>query len=178
MIVNWINGVWPTKFLPYSRRLSGLQCQLHELVQSADVRPRQDCADFCRHVFRELNGEADELAGRHANTWHLETYSNPASCARGFFDGSVKGDKAAFGWIVLSSCAGDEDMSLWKPIAYKSGCLPDGATITAAELEAGLSLVSFLHSYYQSYDKALSNICAYSPMNYEIMRSLVLADLV
>ena len=153
MIVNWINGVWPTKFLPYSRRLSGLRCQLHELVQSADVHPRQDCADFCRHVFRELNGEADELAKRHGNTWHLETYSNPACCVRGFFDGSVKGDKAAFGWIVLASCAGDEDMSLWRPIAYKSGCLPDGATITAAELAAALSLVTFFQSYYKSYEK-------------------------
>ena len=111
-------------------------------------------------------------------TWHLETFSNPASCVRGFFDGSVKGDKAAFGWIVLASCAGDEDMSLWKPIAYKSGCLPDGATITAAELEAALSLVSFLHSYYQSYDKASHNICTYAPMNYDIIRSLALADLV
>ena len=129
-------------------------------------------------MFRELNSEADELANRHGNTWHLEAYSNPAVYVRGFFDGSVKGEKAAFGWIVLASFAGDEDMSLWRPIAYKSGCLPDLATITAAELEAALSLVSFLHSYYQSYDKASHNISTYAPMNYDIIRSLALADLV
>jgi hypothetical protein len=177
LIVHWINGLWPVKFLPYSRRLSGLQCQLHELVQCGIVRPRQDCADFCRHIFRELNGKADELANRHCNTWHLEAYSKPACCVRGFFDGSVRGDKAAFGWIVLASCVGDDDMSSWKPVACKSGCLPDGATITAAELEAALSLVSFLQSYYQCYEQASHNISAYAPMNYDIIRSLALAEL-
>ena len=90
----------------------------------------------------------------------------------------MKGIKAAYGWIVLGCANGDDDMELWNAIAFKSGCLPDGATITAAELEGSLSLVSFLHAYYQSYDKALSNISTYSPMNYNIIRSLVLADLV
>ena len=117
-----------------------------ELVQCGIVRPRQDCADFCRHIFRELNGKADELANRHCNSWHLEAYSKPACCVRGFFDGSVKGDKAAFGWIVFASCVGDDEMSSWEPVACKSGCLPDGATITAAELEAALSLLLFLQN--------------------------------
>ena len=79
----------------------------------------------------------------------------------------------------VSPCqGGDDDMQAWSEVASKSGSLPDGATITAAELEGLSSLISFLHAYYQSYDKALSNICAYSPMNYQIIRSLVLADLV
>jgi len=178
LIVNWCNGIWPVRFLPYFRRVSSLHQQLHELVLHGAVRPRQDTSDFCRHVFRELNGKADELANRHSNTWHVHPYSAPASCVRAFFDGSVQGKKAAFGWIVLECQTGDEDMGLWSTVASKSGCLPDGATITAAELEGSLSLVSFLHAYYQSYEKALANICTFSPMRFDIIRSLILADLV
>ena len=55
----------------------------------------------------------------------------PAGCIRGFFDGSVHGKRAAFGWIVLGSSCGDSDMSSWQIVAHKSGCLPDGATIAA-----------------------------------------------
>jgi len=178
LIVNWFNGVWPVRFLPYFRRVSCLHQQLHELVLHHAVRPRQDTSDFCRHVFRELNTKADELANRHCNTWSIEPYSAPAACVRAFFDGSVKGDKAAFGWIVLECQTGDGNMGLWRAIASKSSCLPDGATITAAELEGSLSLVSFLLSYYQGYDKALSNICTFSPMRYDIINALMLADLV
>ena len=152
--------------------------QLHELVREGHVHPCHNSADFCRHVFRELNGQADELANRHSNTWHLDEYVRPVGCIRGFFDGSVHGKRAAFGWIVLGSSCGDSNMSLWQIVAHKSGCLPDGATITAAELEGSSSLVSFLHAYYQSYQKAVDNISTYASMNYDIMQSLALADLV
>ena len=178
VIVNWCNGIWPVKFLPYCRRVSRLQCQLHELVLFGSVHPREDSADFCRHVYRELNGRADAMANRHANSWNLPAYGRPAKCIRAFFDGSVKGIKAAFGWVVLGCHSGDDDMQLWSEVASKSGFLPDGATITAAELEGLSSLISFLHVYDQSYDRALSNIRAYSLMNCDIIRSLVLADLV
>ena len=95
-----------------------------------------------------------------------------------FFDGSVRSNKAAFGWIVLACPGGDHDREQWSIIASKSGSLPDGATITAAELEGSLSLVSFLHAYYQSYEKARSNICDYSLMPHNTIHSLLLADLV
>ena len=90
----------------------------------------------------------------------------------------MQGKRAAFGWIVLESRSGDSDMTSWQTVAHKSGCLPDGATITAAELEGSSSLVSFLHAYYQSYQKALDNISTYASMNYDIIQSLALADLV
>ena len=178
LIVNWVNGIWPVRFMPYLRRVANVHRQLHELVSQGSVRPRQDSADFCRHVFRELNGQADELANRHCNTWHLDPYTAPATCIRAFFDGSVRSNKAAFGWIVLACPDGDHDMEQWSTIASKSGSLPDGATITAAELEGSLSLVSFLHAYYQSYEKARSNICEYPLMPHNTIRSLLLADLV
>jgi len=178
LIVNWVNGIWPVRFLPYCRRVASVHLQLHKLVAQGAVRPRQDTADFCRHVFRELNGRADELANRHANTWYLDPYTTPATRIRAFFDGSVRANKAAFGWIVFTCPDGDQNMEQWRTVASKSGSLPDGATITAAELEGALSLVSFLHSYYDSYDRAFANICTYSSMPYNTIRSLLLADLV
>jgi len=178
VVINWLNGIWPVKFLPYLRRVQGLHRQLHEMVACGDVRPRQDSADFCRHVFRELNGQADALANRHCNTWHLDVYDKPATCIRAFFDGSVRRGKSAFGWIVLACPSGDADMELWRTVASKSGSLPDGATITAAELEGSLSLLSFLHSYYQSYHKSRADISALPSMDYVTVRSPTLADLV
>ena len=152
--------------------------QMHELVQQGCVGPLRNSSDFCRHVFCELNRDADAIANRHSNTWHLEEYTQPGICMRGFFDGSVRGKKAAFGWILFASSDGDDDMTRWSAVAHKSGCLPDGASITAAELEASCSLLSFLHAYYQSYAKALVNICTFPSMDYNIIQSLVLADLV
>ena len=35
VIVNWFNGIWPVRFLPYCRRVSSLHCQLHGLVLHA-----------------------------------------------------------------------------------------------------------------------------------------------
>jgi hypothetical protein len=66
----------------------------------------------------------------------------------GFLDGSVNGKKVAFGWVVLHSPSCDQDITSLRPVASKGGCLPDAPTITAAELAASLSLVSFLSSYY------------------------------
>ena len=65
VIVNWLNGVWPTRFLPYFHRVSRMHRQLHQMVKEYAVRPLEDSADFCRHVFRELNDQADALTNRH-----------------------------------------------------------------------------------------------------------------
>jgi len=171
-IVNWFNGLWPVRFLPYLNRVSAMHRQLHELVQQRGVRPLRDSSDFCRHVFRELNGDADAMANRHSNTWHLDEHARPGICMRGFSDGSVRGKRAAFGWIPLASSNGDDDMTGWRAVAYKSGCLPDGASITAAELKASFSLFSFLHACYQSYAEPLVNICLFPSMDYNIIPSL------
>ena len=178
VIVNWCNGVWPVKFTPYARCVSELQRDLHHLAKTAKVRPREDCADFCRHIFRELNQEADAMANRHGSSCHVKEYGEPAACVRAFFDGSVKGKRAAFGWVVQECSAGDQDMSKWRTVATKSGSLPDGASITAAELEACSSLVSFLSSYYKSYEEALGRITMDRLMNYNSIRVLFLAELV
>ena len=66
----------------------------------------------------------------------------------------------------------------WTILATKSGVLPDGATITAPELEGVLSLTSFLSVYYRSYNAAFANISQHTCMDYAAVRTFVLADLV
>lgn len=86
-------------------------------------------------------------------------YQQPAKHIRACFDGSLKGKSGAYGRV---SFAAEElhidDLSAWKMVASKSGVLSAGASITEAELEAVLSLISFLHSYYQSFQASGTEI--------------------
>ena len=102
VVINWVNAEWPSKFLPYSKAVGRMQQTLHTLVADFAVRPRLDSCDFCRHIFRELNRDADALATKHCNSWSLEVYATPSSRLRGLVDGSVQGHKAACGWVVLA----------------------------------------------------------------------------
>ena len=97
---------------------------------------------------------------------------------RAFFDGSVKGAKAAYGWVVFTCDNIAEDSpEHWTRVAWKSNVLPDGATITVADLEAASSVITFLRAYYHGYQKALLDITAKSHMDYSMIRTLTLAEL-
>ncbi len=63
-------------------------------------------------------------------------------------------------------------------IASKSRVLPDGASITATELEGASDLIRFLHAYYQGYDKAAESISNTSLLDYDAVHILSLAELV
>ena len=179
LIINWVSGVWTVKFRPYERCVARVHAYLHSLVAKHEVRPRTDTADFCRHIYREFNHTADRLANKYQNTWHIEPHHEPPLFVRGFFDGSCKAPKAAYGWVVYGASELKEDVETnWTILATKSGVLPDGATITAAELEGALSLTSFLSVYYQSYNAALANISQHTCMDYAAVQTFVLADLV
>eukprot|EP00973_Karenia_brevis_P063223 8790424-Karenia_brevis.AAC.1 len=67
------------------------------------VRPRQDCSSWSRHVFRELNGEADALAGLHAYTYVEHIPDLAFKCYRLFFDGSVSQKNSGGGWVLYGS---------------------------------------------------------------------------
>jgi len=179
VITNWINGVWPSKFLPYQRCVARVQQDLHQMILRCRVQPRTQSADFCRHVFRELNQVADSLANRYRNEWHLEPFTHAARFLRGHFDGSRKGDKAAYGWVLYATDDLNEDSEdHWEVVASKSGILPEGASITAAELEGASSLVGFMRAYCCNYDAALANISSFGKMDYDTILKLSLADLV
>ena len=178
VIVQWVNGVWPTRFLPYARCVQQVHRKMHGMWCQNSVRPRTDSADFFRHIYRELNTEADALANKYADSWSLEYYEAPAKHIRAFFDGSRRPSKAAFGWIVYASSANGDEISDWKPLATRSCVLPQQATITAAELEACSSLVSFLRAYYLGYTQALQTIQTQSLLDYRAVHILSLANMV
>ena len=106
-------------------------------------------------------------------------YTTPAKYIGGFFDGSLRGKKAAYGWVVFASdqCVEDEPQE-WREIASKSGVLPEGSSITAAELEGMTSLLSFLKTYYEGYEAARELIDISETMDFTAIRTLSLADMV
>ena len=64
-------------------------------------------------------------------------------------------------------------------IATKSAVLPEGATITAAELEAASNLISFIQAYLADYTTALANISNYDcSIDCNAVQVMTLADLV
>eukprot|EP00973_Karenia_brevis_P042095 5827067-Karenia_brevis.AAC.1 len=78
VVINWVNGIWPVNFLPYANRVAEIQQLLHELHKQASVKPRTDCADYCRHIYRELNHEADRTAKDYCDGWGLDFCEAPA----------------------------------------------------------------------------------------------------
>ena len=56
---------WKCKYRGYDRRSLLLQDVLERTAATHTMRPCQDHHDWGRHTYRELNGEADALAGRH-----------------------------------------------------------------------------------------------------------------
>ncbi len=78
----------------------------------------------------------------------LEHYDAPAKFLRAFFDGSVRDQHVGFGWVVFATEDVQTDrLSEWRVIATRSGTLPKGTTITAAELEGASGVISFLAAY-------------------------------
>ena len=73
--------------------------------------------------------------------------------------------------------SGDEE-SQWQLIAWKSSVLADGASITAAELEAATSVISFLNAYFQGHTTALANISDFQVMDHKTIQVLSLAEII
>ena len=71
-----------------------------------------------------------------------------------------------------------DEASEWKPVATRSVVLPKEATITAAELEACSSVVSFLRAYYLGHTQALAEIQTQRLLDYNAVHILSLANLV
>ena len=125
------------------------------------------------------NTDADTQASKHEKSWSLVPYTNPAKYIRGFFDGSLRGKKAVYGWVVFASDQRVEnEHQEWREIASKSGVLPEGSSITAAELEGMTSLLSFLRAYYEGYEAARELIDISETMDFTAIRTLSLADMV
>ena len=65
-----------------------------------------------------------------------------------------------------------------EPITSKSWVLPNGASITAAELEGAAGLLAFLRGYYNGYEDAKEAMEKKPMIQYNAIQTLVLANLV
>eukprot|EP00973_Karenia_brevis_P045707 6329188-Karenia_brevis.AAC.1 len=68
------------------------------MIQTKRLKPRHETADWGRHIYRELNTQADELAGRHVLSYERVDNAVPYTCFRLFFDGSVSQSGSGGGW--------------------------------------------------------------------------------
>ena len=156
-----------------------MHCALAKVMDSCNVEPREATADFGRHIFRELNTDADALAGRHEDSAWLQNYARPAKFVRAFFDGSCKGTSTAYGWKVFATNdVASDSLGDWHPVATRCGVLPGHASVTAAELEGAASLVGFLEAYYQGHSVAERALRKKYYVDHTAIHVLQLADLV
>ena len=139
LIVNWLNGAARCDHPAFSRRIAKVVCELHRAWVGGLLVPRVPSADWARHVYRELNQEADALANkamdeRHSSDWMRESWLLRPRRLRGYFDG---GRRDAFvsscGCLVQASYTDEPTQSSWHIVAW--GCVLLGAGTTTVEAE-------------------------------------------
>ena len=143
------------------------------------MRPRCDAADWGRHIYRELNQEADSLAGRHAHTYQEFCHGRHYRCYRICFDGSVTETASGGGWILYGARTIIEDApGVWTRLAQLSFPLAIGSTVTVAELESCLWGVTYLMARLQGTCVATANLQKWKPMNTSKLKILSLSGLI
>lgn len=150
-----------------------------DMMQSFSVKPRQDSADFGRHIYREVNTAADELAGRHAHSFEQHWNSRAHRKFRLFFDASSTSDGAGGGWVLYALNDDAPDTPLhWIKIAALSFSLDTEATVTTAELEACLWGVVYFASWLRNPRQAAQQALSWEPHRAQRQKVLELAGLI
>ena len=71
-----------------------------------------------------------------------------------------------------------DEGSHWKRVASKSGVLPEGSSITAAEVEGMRSLVRFLKACHEHHTTALEAVNSFWTMDFRNIDTLTLANMI
>ena len=160
--------MWIANFRPYANRVSEMQRQWESVFSTALVAPPADASDFHRHVFRELNADADSKAnmGRSDGraTWCCGRLA-VMPCLRVFFDGSFKDGKCGAGFVALGSCDPGPADDKWTRLAWMAFPVT-GVSITAAELEASVVAQTFLVSLLRGPLEAVRFLDQWGPRQY------------
>jgi len=169
VVTNWIRGIWEVRFAPYLRRVSGLQSQWAGLCNRFNVAPPRDHHDFHRHIFRELNSVADAKANLARCSglayWCLPKLPCRPSYIRTFCDGSFKDGVCGAAFVVFISSEPGPSDDAWTQLAWMAFPV-QGASITAAELEAAAGAQAFVQSLLQNTDSWQSFFHSWSPWSY------------
>jgi len=178
LLINWMNGNWRCKYNVYDQRLAMLHALVQNLITRCFMRPWSDHADWGRHVYRELNQEADLLAGKHFHKYTLHTLDTTFMCFRLFFDGSCAATGAGCGWVVYGASAVVSDSPAdWTRIADLSFALCRGATVILAELESCLWGVAYLSVWLQGLSPARDCAFSWKPLDTSRFQVLELSGL-
>ena len=82
LVISWLNGQSKCLYRAYNARVQIMHKMVEELGEAHDFRPRLDSADRGRHVYGELNTDADALANQHRNGHMFTELSNSFACYR------------------------------------------------------------------------------------------------
>eukprot|EP00973_Karenia_brevis_P089132 12360738-Karenia_brevis.AAC.1 len=159
-----MNGVLEPKSKIYSSRCELVANSLAESWRLGSIVTRIADVDWFRHVYRELNTVADELANRamddnSSHTWCCEPLECKPKYLRAWFDGGKRPDThlRACGWHVEGAWLLDGiGQPVWRQLAYGSILLQPEASTVDAELrgleQATAALLAVAHKGYITFD--------------------------
>ena len=155
VVINWINGA--SRCTEDSRHLlsvSNIMNTLHEAWKDNITKPRQSHLPWCRHIFRELNKDADAMATlaltSGANQYKFYGVAKPPPRIKVYFDGGRRDSKAAYGWVVFASFSTKASENDWIKVAYAAAPLGDVST-NVAELTGASEAINWTLSWLRSF---------------------------
>ena len=110
-------------------------------------------AKFVRHIFREVNTEADIMADYGRRGDHLASFRNDTSTRPKFllakFDGSVRDGNMGSGWVLYTADKLDaNDIPLWVPSAAECVAMPGvAASVVVSEIVGFIQVVKAIRAY-------------------------------
>ena len=168
MVIKRFQGVWHSQFKQYASRVIETQAVLQRMMSKSLILPREDHGDFHRHVFRELNTEADHEAGLvHTlgrDAWIIEFATLPPFF-RCHFDGSKLGNRCSCAWLMYASMDPGVNDDSWYLFARMQFPLMASSS-TAAELEAAASAHFFFTALLDVHSSAERFLKSWIPHSY------------
>ena len=137
-----MNGVW----YPNSRQYRTLVGAAQKALGRGRLVPRDHSMAIARHEYREFNVEADSLSNYEQDEFSVPLKVRHYSYLRIYFDGSITKTRARSAWILYGSDDPGQADDNWQTVAWMTFALPQGARVTAAELEACRCAVHFVEN--------------------------------
>ena len=139
LVINWLNGTAVVDHPVHRSRVMAITNQVATSWKSGILVPRMADVNWYRHVYRELNTQADALANRAMDEGMSSEWSRPHAYLRphrlrGWFDGGRRHDGlCSCGWLLQASYSSIVDTH-WSTVAWACVLLPAGTSTVEAEL--------------------------------------------
>ena len=146
LVISWLNGTVALRDRTYAARVGSIMRSIHCAWRQNALVPRTPSDNWFRHVYRELNTEADRLANlaldsASSQSWRSGNSTQRPLAVRGAFDGAHRNDaEVSCGWWLQATWDG----GTWHMVAWGSLGLREGVTTVDAELSGAEQLVKAL----------------------------------